>query len=386
MTSDVNASRRPNLEPIWTDYRGFGAVHKPTTYRTPGSSGWSPSSLSPRALPSPSPIHPASYDGSMRRQDRALVSSLDQRTKHVVNPVPLTPIDEQSPSPLVARLEKISILPHLNVERSLPTPSSPGFSREENQRIAERTRSVDRTYDTLLEKIRRPSYATGDRHTLPDSPRKNSALELQDQLRKWGHVYYGNAKTADAFIIARSLRRPSHSHSRASSIDSTGRDSAGKGASAEGGQPSSNRLTVRAIVRPRSIDRSSFLIQRNFNLDELRATIPDPPTRSQQRRGSGALEQQPQPPSPPISTQQPSIRRSSNSVRSSTLLRSGANGLDLESLVRDAKAVPIRKFLLCSSYHAHHVPPFPFSKGIRVLCPSPLSRETPTYTYINRPS
>ncbi|KAI1205601.1 uncharacterized protein F4807DRAFT_442365 [Annulohypoxylon truncatum] len=325
MTSDVNVSRRPSLEPIWTNYRSHGSLPN-TVYRpTPINASLSPSPLSPKSLPGPSPVHPASYDKSMRKQDRALVDSFDQRTRHVVNTAPLTPIDEYSPSPLVARLEKISILPPMSISHGLPTPASPSIPpRRDSLNALERSGSLSGMSGP---QDRSPGYYTRD--VSPVSPRRNSVSGVHDQLRSWGHVYYGNAKTADAFIIARSLRR----RSSGSPTEVT----------RPAGASMKNRLTVRAIVRPRALDRPSFLIQRNFDIDELRATIPDPPPQSQI---SGSPNEWRRPSLPSILSSgtpppaQPRSRRSS-SVRSGALLRSGTGSIDLDSLVRDARAVPV---------------------------------------------
>ncbi|KAI2467087.1 hypothetical protein F4781DRAFT_403486 [Annulohypoxylon bovei var. microspora] len=332
MTSDVNASRRPSLEPLWTNYRNHGGLPNTIFRPTPINASLSPSPLSPKSLPGPSPVHPASYDKSMRKQDRALVDSFDQRTRHVVNSAPLTPIDEYSPSPLVARLEKISILPPMSISHGLPTPASPSLPpRVDSLGALERSASISSMPGS---QDRSPGYYT--RKVSPVSPRRNSVLGLHDQLRTWGHVYYGNAKTADAFVIARSLRRRNSN----SPTEIMRPELAKVSACAT----TKNRLTVRAIVRPRALDRPSFLIQRNFDIDELRATIPDPP---QQYQADGSPNDRRRPSLPSISSQSstpsPAQQRSrrSSSVRSGTLLRSGTSSLDLDSLIRDARAVPI---------------------------------------------
>ncbi|KAL7620850.1 hypothetical protein AAE478_009848 [Parahypoxylon ruwenzoriense] len=329
MTSDVNIPRRPSLEPLWTNYRNLGGLPK-TAFRSSTSPGLSASPVSPRSLPSPSPIHPATYDGSMRRQDRALINSLDQRARRgsIISSTPLTPIDEYSPSPLVSRLEKISILPPLSVPNGLPTPASPDFSpRQKEHHFWETSGSV-----AFHDGMPGHKHYTTDINGLlvpPVSPRTGSVIDLRDQLRTWGHVYYGNAKSADAFFIARSLRQHSHHSSTG-----TGQESRREmGAPLNQPQRASNRLTVRAIVRPRAIERPSFLIQRNFNIDELRATIPDPPRHSAYNgiQLNGSLHE----------PRSPARNRRSGSIRSSTLIRPGSSTLDFENLMRDAKAIPI---------------------------------------------
>ncbi|RYP08099.1 hypothetical protein DL764_002082 [Monosporascus ibericus] len=149
----------------------------------------------------------------------------------------------------------------------------------------------------------------------------------------------GDAKTADAFVIARSLRR-----SQTSVIDD-------KRAAADR-QPGTplllGRQTVRAIVRPGALERRPFLIERTFDMDELRATIPDPPVRSEGEVTSGPTicsgsSQGQVGASAPYHHQQPanSSRRRPSSVKSGALLSNCSGHLDPESLMRDAKAVPI---------------------------------------------
>ncbi|KAI1766126.1 hypothetical protein GGR53DRAFT_487506 [Hypoxylon sp. FL1150] len=336
MTTDVNISRRPNLEPIWTNNYRLGGLPKMAARPVPLSTGLSPSALSPRSLPSPNPIHPASYDGSMQRQDRALVDSLDQRAKHVISTAPLTPIDEYTPSPLVARLEKISILPPMSLSHGPTAPASPGLSPRRDSYASGRT-SVPVT------PARSPSYLTADVSLMSSRRDSVSLLEIRDQLQTWGHVFYGNAKNADAFIIARSLRR-----NHGTSPSDTKRHDYRQGPPNTPITPSlSKRLTVRAIVRPRALDKPSFLIQRNFDVEQLRATVPEPPRRhsnatQQQRLGGNLHEHSPTSPRAQTHLGAPTRPRRPSSVQSSTLLRAGAGtSIDLESLMRDAKAVPI---------------------------------------------
>ncbi|KAI8961137.1 hypothetical protein F5Y11DRAFT_357915 [Daldinia sp. FL1419] len=334
MTSDVNISRHPGLEPIWTNnYYNPNNMTKTVFRPTPISVGPSPSPLSPKgfpSLPSPNPVHPASYDGSMRRQDRALVNSLDQRTMASLSAAPLAPMEEFSQSPLVARLEKISILPPMSISNGLLTPASPDASPRRDS-----LRSLDGSISGLMHdapsgyQLRRPSYYNTNYSAPPSSPRMEAALKLRDQLRTWGPVYFGSSKMADAYIIARSLRQ-----------HNCGTPTGPGFVKLPPGPPPNNRQTVRAIVRPQSQGRSTFLIQRNFDIDELRATIPDPPPQIQvnngldERRLSTSLFQNGGP-----ALTQPRPRRSST-VRSGALLRSGTP-LDLEGLIRDAKAIPI---------------------------------------------
>ncbi|RYP77232.1 hypothetical protein DL771_001281 [Monosporascus sp. 5C6A] len=260
----------------------------------------------------------------------------------------LMPIDEHSP--LAARLEKVAILPPINAERKLPSPASPALRppRELVAQIPGQYRPAS-VVAPLREPPAAPQYATpgllpvARRVSAPAFPQLaapgGSPMAARDQLRLWGHVYYGDAKTADAFVIARSLRRP-----QTIVIDD-------KRAAADR-QPGTSlplsRQTVRAIVRPRALERRPFLIQRTFDMDELRTTIPDPPPRSEGAVTSGPTIDSGSLPgqdgaSAPQHHQQPtsSPSRRSSSIKSDTLLSGRSGHLDPESLMRDAKAVPI---------------------------------------------
>ncbi|TVY14931.1 hypothetical protein LARI1_G008373, partial [Lachnellula arida] len=91
-------------------------------------------------------------------------------------------------------------------------------------------------------------------------------LYIHDRLRDWGSVYLGNTETADAFVNAVSLRRPSLVLTRE------------EGHALQPG--SSNLVTIRARVAPRAKERKPFLIQRQFDIEDLRTSIPASGTRS----------------------------------------------------------------------------------------------------------
>ncbi|RYP07239.1 hypothetical protein DL765_009229 [Monosporascus sp. GIB2] len=295
-------------------------------------------------------MYPPPYDGSMRSQERALVDSLNQRSRHpsLANPVALVPIDEHSP--LATRLENVVILPPINAERGLPSPASPGLTppRELVVQIPAQYRPASvaappRGPPAGPEYASRGLSPVDRRVSAPALPqlaaRKGSPTAARDQLRLWGHVYYGDAKTADAFVIARSLRRPQ------TGIIDDKRAAADRQSVTS---PPSSRQTVRAIVRPRALERRPFLIQRTFDMDELRATIPDPPARSEGAVTDGSAVGSSSSPgqaraTAPRGHQQPasSSRRRSSSVKSGALLSGRSGPLDPESLMRDAKAVPI---------------------------------------------
>ncbi|RYP01499.1 hypothetical protein DL763_000162 [Monosporascus cannonballus] len=296
----------------------------------------------------------------------------------------LVPIDEHSPP--AARFEKVVTLPPINAERGLPSPASPGLTppRELVAQIPEQYRPA-----SVAAPLRRlpagPQYASQGlrpvdrRVSAPALSQlaawKGSPMAARDQLRLWGHVYYGDAKTADAFVIARSLRRP-----QTSVID----DERAAADRQSVTSPPLSRRTVRAIVRPRALERRPFLIQRTFDMDELRATIPDPPARRAGGVADGPAAGSSSSPSQvgataPQRHQQPtsSSRRRSSSVKSGALLSGRSRPLDPESLMRDAKAVPIHL-----KYARAHLPPpaggaaglGPRARGRRRLPPAAAPR------------
>lgn len=92
--------------------------------------------------------------------------------------------------------------------------------------------------------------------------RQSLLLTQPDTLQDWGHVYLGSATKADVFVAPSALRRPS--------------SGGGTGHGTPQGRPENHRVAIRARVRPRRKDRRPFVIARDFDLDQLRATIPAP--------------------------------------------------------------------------------------------------------------
>lgn len=178
---------------------------------------------------------------------------------------------------------------------------------------------------------------------MPPPPPANQANfdeQTRNQLRSRGHIHYGDAKTADAFIVARSLRRYS----------SPASDHGGNIVTSK--LNTSNRLTIRAIIRPRLLERQSFLVQRTFDIDKLRASVPDPkcpsslPIISERRPSCAATGISPRSRYTGRRTGLKSAERLSGRGQSSV-------SMDHETLTRDAKAVPIRE---CYTIHdAEHL-------------------------------
>lgn len=133
-----------------------------------------------------------------------------------------------------------------------------------------------------------------------------------DRLRDWGFAYLGNPATADAFINAVSLRRPS--------LQLVKEDIAGDRPELAG------MVTIRARVLPKSKERKPFVVQRKFDIEELRASIPaiQRPVSPHLRRSNRA-------------------RRSSAQISSTSLRRRTPEGLRENLPLLGKRAVPIRE-------------------------------------------
>lgn len=269
---------RPTLTPLWTPHYSLdGTPRSPLTIPRHNHI-YSPAPRSPKTLPTP--VYPTgSHDGLMRQHERAMVDRFDQRLrqdKQKGEPSPpgsacvsrpLSPITEGLLAPRDISSASTSPLP--SARRTFPqppTPASPGATFPRRQTLVAETRSM------LLAGL----SDDGDRRqSVPFNARRASKATQPvslEGLRAWGHVYYGDAKNADVFVNAVALRRISDA-STASEHSNT--DEAPKHSPNPGQQPRRHSV-VRARVRPRNIDRKPFLIQREFDLTELRSTIPEP--------------------------------------------------------------------------------------------------------------
>ncbi|KAI0861150.1 hypothetical protein F4860DRAFT_180032 [Xylaria cubensis] len=280
MTTHVNGARRPTLAPLWTNYQ---LGHSPsTTFRAAQGPLLSPS---PSRLPSP--MYSTTSDGSTRKKDRTLGDGRVLKVSSTSSSSPkfLSSIGGQSP--LVSKLEKVSL---------------------------QLTALKDRL----------------------DTQRNAGETQTHRRIRPWED--FGNAATADTFIIARSIRRngsPTTGTSHPFWEDESPKSEL------------PNRLTLRAIIRPKAPGRKTFLIQRNLDIDELRAaissTLPDLSDKS------ASPSQTSRKPLPVLA------KWSSNSRRSSTVLPSPqsskimSHSTDYEKLIRDPKTIPIHTQYIMST-------------------------------------
>lgn len=314
---ETQSRLRPDLRPVWTGRDQHPDYPKDAGYATRSplySSSFRRGSL-------PSAMYPASpgYDLSMRMHERALVDSLDQRGR---------PAERQRSPPSTAR--SLSPVSEHAIEArrasiaSLPPPRTLGLSPRSpslfkpyprRQTLAAETRSI--LLSGMSDGLPRPqgpnaNTAAERRTSLPPFPTtRRSSHQLRQELQAWGHIYLGNGSEASCFVTAVALRRLSES----SSADE-------EEATKDRPPERQSRVTIRARVRPCELGRAPFLLRRTFDMDELRATIPEP--------------------SPgPGGTQRPSVDFSHRRSLPANRRRSSPD-LD-RSPVRGASTVPIRK-------------------------------------------
>jgi len=326
---ETQRRERPPLRPIWTAHYDLRS-HPRATFRTAHSPLFLVSPRSPRILPSP--IYPPSpkYDSTMTRRESVMLESLDPRARQSSSPpedVPrvLPPIVERASS---ARPHRLSLLSP-NHLRSPVTPQSP----RRVVQIPRRQTIVDETGSLLLSRASpshlRDAVSPLDRRmSLPATLtlyRRRSSYLMREHLQSLGHVYFDNASSADCFVVAVALRRPSHTSSAGDEEIKHEPD----------GPPSVtlNRRTIRARVRPSDPERKPFLLQRTFDIDELRATIPElSPTSMSSRRQSVDLS----------SMAQAHYGRRGSSVMSFSPRSAGLEAS--RSPIAGSKALPVREW------------------------------------------
>jgi hypothetical protein len=372
-----------NLKPMWTPHFDFGVL--PGSPLKPNRGHiYSPSPRSPKTLPTPV-LPSVSYDGVMRQHERSLVERLDQRIRQTrdgseVSPAgstsnsrPISPVEPDNASQQ-KRLPSLFIPNARSILQHPPTPASPATTFPRRQTLVSETRSM-LLAGTDGDMDRRQSQSMPINRASVDASKIHHE---QLKLRAWGDIYLGDTKSADVLVQAVSLRRPSDMSSTCSEASNS--------AASSPQMLFSRHLVVRARVRPRNPQRKNFLIQREFDIDQLRATIPDPlPTgfvpqspvtartpsmhvprgsplaQHEHRRGSMAR--------PGMSPAVIAHRRGSLQVGNGH--RRGSV-VDVQALMRSNKAMPIRKshYLQNSKSHEHPQLTIPRSRVRSQLCAS----------------
>lgn len=281
MATPANSTGRPTLAPLWTGGRRPSCL--PTTaFRAAQGPLLSPSPLSPSSIPSSA--YSGSLDGAARKKDRTLVNSLGHKISpaSASSPKLLTSVEGQSP--LVSKLEEVSL--HLADAKKSSSARSP--------------------------------LAT--QGGLSDGPTHYRSRSRED---------YGRITTADAFVIARSIRRPNSPAD--DDWNPFWEDELSK-------SDLPRRLTLRAVIRPKASGRQTFLIQRNFDIDELRAraSANAPESASPSRAGRKPL---PVPEKWLSDNRRPTTTLPSPQAERSPKITSHLRAY--EKLIRDPKTVPI---------------------------------------------
>ncbi|KAK2036394.1 hypothetical protein LZ31DRAFT_236364 [Colletotrichum somersetense] len=346
MATPVDNHPRPSLHPLWSSQYNLGGFPRSAGRPSAPSSYYSPSDRSPKSLPMP--VFP-SDDGSMRQHERAMVDRLGHRThraqrvdlsppKSANRPRPLSPLAEHSAS----NTRRYSAAAPISRPGPPPlaTPVSPPATSNRRQTLASETRSM--LLAGLGEEVQRRQSVAGASY-FARSKDAEKRLHLE-QLRAWGHVYLGDAKTSDVFVQAVALRRQSDASTNS---DLSAGDSSPPHMPPTPTTPS-HQTSIRARVRPRALERKPFLIQRTFDIEQLRSTVPDPlpssPPADHRRRPS--LQSLKTAPLPNVSSPRPSAarRRSSSAALNPLPYSRGLKPGDLRAAPsRGATTMPIRK-------------------------------------------
>lgn len=140
-----------------------------------------------------------------------------------------------------------------------------------------------------------------------------------DHLREWGREFLASPATADAFVNAVSLRRPSLTLENSEVKSPT------------------NLVTIRARVVPKTKDRKPVLITKQFDIEGLRAGIPPMQHKGDER---------------PVFLRRSSRARRSSMQHMNTCSRRGSTDaqMGMQSLALEKASIPIRKCRLCKRY------------------------------------
>jgi hypothetical protein len=239
----------------------------------------------------------------MRKEDRALVDNLIRNIKSSDLFSPKSISSHESQSPLVSKLEEVSL------------------------KLADAGK--------LQSRIDNTDYTFASQENL-------GAVQTHHKCRS--REEYGSIGTTDAFVIARSLRRYSSPQTGKAEPFHWQNDSL------KSKVP--DRLTLRAIIRPKAPGRQAFLVQRTVDINELRLTAS--PTASEKSCESASPSKATRKPLPIPSkglrnSRRPSTALSPAQPEQSPKVTSHSTGY--EKLIRDPKAVPIRKHF----FLFHHI-------------------------------
>ena len=213
------------------------------------------------ALPSPSVLAAREYfletsppigqNSNALQRRRTLIEAQEFPKRHSIMPLP---------GGLATKMASFTVsCPDQNLELMREIPKSEPLAKikeSEDVSMAEVKQSDLVKMTAGATAVRSQPVRVPEAEILPQAPFQYT----HDRLRDWGYAYLGNTATADAFINPVSLRRPSLAIV--------------KEGSGEDRPQSTGMVTIRARVHPRAKERKPFLIQRQFDMEELRASTP----------------------------------------------------------------------------------------------------------------
>lgn len=200
----------------------------------------------------PAPVYFSTRNGARGSYDQAMIQRLDQRG----------PIPEYITSPSLSGSNSSPLFPQPVASPQL-TPSSPqyGLRAAGLPQPHPQQDPCGVSHPAPRSTVSRTGCALSARLLHQDPGRDPKEL-----LQAWAQVFFGNMLSADAFVVALSLRRSrnssdAHHASRTPSPVSPMDDVPGQ-------------LRLSAFIRPQDPKKPATLIKRVFNMDELRALLP----------------------------------------------------------------------------------------------------------------
>lgn len=248
-TSPAPRRRHTDLQPLATRP---DALAGPTRRRSIQGQG-SPLTKSTATLPSPSIIAACAYylesasplgpESNVIKRRRSLIQGHQVSRRHSLI---------STTGNLVSQLENFTFTSARKDLQSIPEGVEIGQKIKTEDDDLCMNKVEESTPD--VQRVRKSTLLCG---TLQEVLRQVPYQYTHYHLRDWGYAYLGNSQTADAFVNAVNLRRPSLALVKE-----------------EFQVKSSDLVTIRARVVPKAKERKPFLIQRQFNIDELRSSIP----------------------------------------------------------------------------------------------------------------
>ncbi|OBT90298.1 hypothetical protein VE02_03355 [Pseudogymnoascus sp. 03VT05] len=185
------------------------------------------------------------------------------------SPLPFTPGRSRrysglSPSGLVTRFDGLHASSPLS-SNSSPTKPHRSFAEESRDMLLAGTNHSE------LSRASSVSADSREHRPNPDLPPRQLGKPPPGRLREYGHVYLGNAASADVFVRAMHSRVPNQNKGRRASVMSSNGEDENYITIP---QSDSDHIVIRARVVPYSKDRKPFLIQRRFSKADIEASRP----------------------------------------------------------------------------------------------------------------